>query len=141
MLGVSGAARCGVDGEFGGRGLVLRVAGIMAEENLGEIVDAIAIGVLAGEQRETRGKVGALALGAEAFAEFAQAIAKGIVWKFFEALGGSFVAGKMARRAVVERGREERIEMLREGDFVGRRRKRGGDAEDGEEQGTTDSHG
>ena len=105
--------------QFCGRGFVVGIAGAVAEEDFGEIIDPIAITVLVGNGGDAGGDVRGFAGGGQFFLQRPQSRAKRIVRKFIEALRIFIVAGPMAGGAGIEISGQEAIEMTVEGGLVG----------------------
>jgi hypothetical protein len=82
-----------------------------AEEDFGEVGDAVLVAVGGGDLVE--------AIGERLFAEGGEGFAEGVMGEVFEGLGGVVGGGQMAEGAIGERGGKEVLEVIGCGFFVG----------------------
>ena len=101
---------------FGGS--VLAISRIMAEQNFGLVVHAIAVAVFVSDQFQPRGQVLLLPLGNQLFANDAQSCAKGIMRELIQALRVFIFTRQVASRATSQSFGQELVVMLFERRFV-----------------------
>jgi len=106
-------------GKLLGRRLVLRIAGIPAQQQFHLVRHTVAIAVFARDEGEAGGEAGRLASSGELMVERVQALAEGVVWKFFERLGFLALAGQVAGYATVQVRAQKAVEMPFQGSAIG----------------------
>src|SRR6266566_7431637 len=105
--------------KLGGSWSIGFITGPVAEEELGEIIDAVGVGIFIGDECDAGRDVGGFILRGQFFFGGTQTCAEGIVRKFVQVLRVFFIAGEMAGGAGVELFRQEAVEVAVEGGPVG----------------------